>query len=279
MAEMRRDLLKCKRGRERWSAHRPLTHSLESTKEGLAMKATHCYICGATLDQKPTGHPRIVCSSKCAVERRKRRRHEAKRVAMRPCSVCGTNIPAELRRDALYCSSKCTNRAESIRAGRTPLESEEVRFWSKVDVRDAESCWEWKASRSTHGYGRFGRGGRAGGMVTASRMAYELTHGPIPAGVHIRHRCNNPPCCNPEHLTPGSHDDNMRDMAVSERSSTTKLTAAEVLSIRREYADGAQQRTLAAEHGVSQSNIAMVVSGRTWKHIGGPTGSRPEEDS
>lgn len=74
------------------------------------------------------------------------------------------------------------------------------RFWAKVDQHGPGDCWEWLASRQNQGYGQFGRGGRAGGMTLAHRMAYELAVGPIPAGLVIDHLCRNRTCCNPAHL-------------------------------------------------------------------------------
>jgi len=84
----------------------------------------------------------------------------------------------------------------------------EERFWAKVDRTD--DCWLWTACRTTHGYGQF-RPERSRG-AQAHRVAWELTNGPIPAGMLVLHRCDNPPCVNPAHLFLGTQSDNMRDM-------------------------------------------------------------------
>lgn len=82
-----------------------------------------------------------------------------------------------------------------------------ARFWARVDVRGAEQCWPW-TGRTRNGYGAFDIGEET---VIASRVAVELTRGPIPAGLLVCHRCDNPPCCNPDHLFVGSYSDNMAD--------------------------------------------------------------------
>src|SRR5690606_32428514 len=71
------------------------------------------------------------------------------------------------------------------------------RFWGKVDVRGPSECWPWKASTWPSGYGQFRMDGRPTG---AHRVAYAVTRGDIPAGLHVLHRCDNPPCVNPNHL-------------------------------------------------------------------------------
>jgi|SRR5690625_3205419 len=141
------------------------------------------------------------------------------------------------------------------------------RFWSKVQRGSEHECWPWTAGTTTHGYGNFSLGGRAGRMHHAHRVAYELEFGAIPKGMSILHSCDNTLCVNPYHLRPGAQEENMRDMASRERTNTTKLTAAKVLSLRSLYREGATQRELARRFGVSQSNVQMIVTRRTWRHL------------
>jgi len=71
------------------------------------------------------------------------------------------------------------------------------RFWSHVDKGSAAPCWVWRASIHKYGYGLTSM---AGATKLAHRVAYEMTKGPIPAGLVLDHLCVNPPCVNPEHL-------------------------------------------------------------------------------
>ncbi len=75
--------------------------------------------------------------------------------------------------------------------------------------RTETGCLVWTGStRNTDGYGSIIYRGK---VVAAHRLAYALAKGPIADGVHIRHSCDNPPCCEPEHLLAGTQIDNMAD--------------------------------------------------------------------
>lgn len=87
------------------------------------------------------------------------------------------------------------------------------RFWSKVDSSGgADACWPWKAGHASHGYGWFRLGSRTDGsrkQLPAHRVAYTMVAGEIPDGFVIDHLCRNRLCCNPEHLEPVTHRENI----------------------------------------------------------------------
>jgi hypothetical protein len=83
-----------------------------------------------------------------------------------------------------------------------------ARFWAKVDRSDPDGCWPWIGHRIRKGYGIHWAFNR---KTVAHRRAYELTYGSIPDGLFVCHHCDNPPCCNPDHLFVGTNSDNMQD--------------------------------------------------------------------
>ena len=82
-------------------------------------------------------------------------------------------------------------------------------------------CWEWNGPRNEHGYGLINLSRAGVSNARAHRIVYEMTVGEISSSAILRHSCDNPPCVNPDHLTPGTHDENMRDMAERGRSGTS----------------------------------------------------------
>lgn len=108
----------------------------------------------------------------------------------------------------------------------------------------------------------------------AHRVAYTISHGFIPAGLVVRHRCDNPPCCNPAHLTIGSVRDNVRDRDERGRHvpshGRAKLTEVDVNDMRRRARAGAKYVDLAAEYGVSDAVARDAVTGEAWKSASEP---------
>lgn len=89
-----------------------------------------------------------------------------------------------------------------LRRKRTRRDDPIEHFWSRADKRSA--CWIWTGAL-TEGYGAVHWEGRKRG---AHVIAYELTYGPLPAGMVPDHRCRNRACVNPEHLRPATHKQN-----------------------------------------------------------------------
>lgn len=143
------------------------------------------------------------------------------------------------------------------------------RFWPKVTF--GKKCWTWNGSRDSKGYGQFNEHDGSGNRnLRAHRVAWELSHGPIPEGLHVLHRCDNPSCVKPSHLRLGSHTDNMREAYGKRRSGRTlrrgripSLSAAQRAEIKARYsAGGVLLRELADEYGVSYATAQRAAKAR-----------------
>ena len=141
-----------------------------------------------------------------------------------------------------------------------------AKFWMRVGLGTDTQCWEWRGAKNPRGYGRV-----AGHRKMAHRVAYELVCGPIPPGKLLRHKCDNPACCNPKHLVPGSHQDNMTDMVARKRAARgvrngrTSLSTEDVAYIRKNP-DNMTGRALALKFNMATSSITYIRNGRSWKY-------------
>jgi hypothetical protein len=145
------------------------------------------------------------------------------------------------------------------------------RFWGKV--RKTDGCWLWTGCIKHSGYGHFWRAGK---LLHAHRVSWELTHGPVPEGLFVLHRCDTRACVRPDHLFTGTHQDNMLDMEnkgrtgrnLGERNGRAKLTRDQVIEIRTLYATGdVTQLYLARLFGVSRALVWYILSGSKWSHL------------
>jgi hypothetical protein len=200
----------------------------------------------------------------------------------RTCKWCNSSFLATKQQvtngQGRFCSRPCHRKwrdATSIQ-----------RFWEKVGkTDDLFSCWLWTgAINPRSGYGDIRWQNR---HLSTHRLAWELTNGPIPAGLWVLHHCDCKPCCRPEHLYVGTHQDNVADRIDRERSphgdrwreiylpihqrgsecSFSKLTEEAVREIRLLHSQGVSIPELARRFNVARATIRPAVLRITWKHV------------
>ncbi len=147
-------------------------------------------------------------------------------------------------------------------------------------------CFNWTGKLHKQGYGVIW----AGKHILAHRFSWAIHNGEIPAGLNVLHKCDNPPCCNPNHLFLGTQSDNVRDMLKKGRCAricgdlsssrlhpesrprgeavkTSVLTEQQVRSIRARYALGESAYRISKDFPVSYASIKGIVKGRSWRHL------------
>jgi hypothetical protein len=148
----------------------------------------------------------------------------------------------------------------------------EGRFWSRVDKNTANGCWHFTGCLDKWGYGDLRYYGK---HIQAHRLAWFLLRGD-PGKMDVLHKCNNPTCCNPDHLYLGTDKDNSDDrrragtITAGERNHHAKITDDDVLEIRRTYKrEGRRSNTseLANRYGLRRNTIHAIIGRRTWKHL------------
>lgn len=178
------------------------------------------------------------------------------------CPHCGKDYRSRYR-DQVYCTHACATGHRPRQIWNTP-----ERFWAMLDYSTEHHLWT--GGQNGIGYGQWRYRGRT---IVAHRLAWILTHGPIPEGLFVCHRCDTPLCCNPAHLFLGTHDDNMRDksakgrQARGEQQGLARLTEDNVRAIRDQRASGVARAAIAAQFSISLATVGQIIRRKTWAHI------------
>jgi len=148
-----------------------------------------------------------------------------------------------------------------------------MRFWSKVDMRGPDECWEWQASVNRNGYGKFKLASYIN--VTASRLAAVAAKQEEPDGLLVLHTCDNRRCCNPHHLYFGTVADNARDKVERGRCRSgdhsgvnnpmAKINEAQLALIVTRLQDGWSNKQIAADLPITHSMVSLIRLGRMWR--------------
>jgi hypothetical protein len=155
------------------------------------------------------------------------------------------------------------------------LSEEDFTKWFNDQLEIQENgCKIWTHGRNKAGYGIVKLPTVKGARLT-HRVSLEMKIGrPIRHGLCVLHSCDNPPCCNPDHLREGTHKDNVNDKVVKGRQSklqgevhgSSKLTESQVRDIIKE-ANTNTQVVLSKRYNITRSTISDILRGKSWKHI------------
>lgn len=145
----------------------------------------------------------------------------------------------------------------------------EDEFWSNVDVQGPDECWPWRAGMNNTGYGCYSWEENPNGY--AHVYAFEDAHRELEENEEIRHKCDNPICCNPFHLTCGTRQDNMRDKCRRGRHNSVGVPLfkeEQVWRMRQLYwEEGVSQNVLAEAFGISQAGVSQIVRGKRYPNL------------
>lgn len=248
---------------------------------------SNCLFCNKVfqvrVDTKREGRGKF-CSRSCSAQNSVRVKglYITDKIKKYHCDNCGMEFqPQSQRKAALgitkYCSRSCSATHTQTKIIEKNNINPEKRFWDLVDIKeDKNECWEWKGYRHERGYGYFKYEPR-GKLLKTHRIAYTISKGIIPEGLLVRHQCDNPPCCNPNHLLVGTNADNTKDKLErgrmvsqpGEKNHFHLLKAEQVIEIRKNYKFGGNAEFIATgkKYNVSRDCIYNIIHKKSWRSL------------
>jgi hypothetical protein len=149
-------------------------------------------------------------------------------------------------------------------------------FWGLV-AKQPDGCWLWTGSKAQPKRGAAPRGRfyYLGKTWSAHRLAFLLHNNVDPGESCVLHSCDVSLCVNPDHLSLGSQQDNVADMdrkgrrvpPQGERNRSAKLTAANVVELRRRHANGESIAELALAFVLDRASVRLIVKRINWRHV------------
>lgn len=149
-----------------------------------------------------------------------------------------------------------------------------ARILNSVNIDTSSGCWLWTRTCNNKGYGTMTVNKKT---VLSHRISFEVFNRRLLDRTLVLHRCDNPPCCNPNHLFSGTHQDNVLDAIKKGRlfrlppisftgssNPMSKLIEKDVKEIRTRLSSGEFQESIAKDYGVSKSLISAIATGRLW---------------
>lgn len=131
------------------------------------------------------------------------------------------------------------------------------RIWPQYII-DKGGCWIWQLSKNPDGYASYAINGK---YISGHRYFFEEKYGKIPKNGQLDHLCKNRICVNPDHLEVVTQTENIR------RGKHTKLTKANVISIKKMINAGYKNKDIALLYKVIPNTISHIKTNRNWKDV------------
>ena len=145
---------------------------------------------------------------------------------------------------------------------RIPNKPTDVFKYINMHDGDRNMCWEFTGKVNNKGRPYFACGGK---KHLVYRLVYELVVGDGKLeGVMARHTCDNEICCNPYHIVPGDHQQNMNDMKERERHGLPHHT---VRAIRKLGDAGISHKVIADRFGIGRSTVTEIINRDNYGHV------------